>query len=78
MDNSANTLQSDYGYNEQNKVKYSNFTLLQQVQLLVATFPRFFMSLIFAYCRKRSSTYASYVTDGMILSLPFLTSTPIF
>lgn len=59
MENTANTLQSDYSWNEQDKVKYSNLTLLQQVKLLVATFPRFFTSLIFAYCRKCSSTYVS-------------------
>lgn len=54
------------------QVKYSHHPSLTG-STLVATFPRFFMSLIFAY-GKCSSIYVSYVMDEWSF-LPFLTST---
>lgn len=41
-------------------------------------FPQILYVFDFCLCRKCSSIYVSYVMDGMILSLPFLTSTPTF
>lgn len=70
MKTTTKALQSGYGQKEYHKVKDSNPTLPQQVQFLVASFPRFFLSLTLLIGRKiQVSTFPTQRMEWSLLLL---------